>query len=75
MPDPSPVPAADLSGLVRACLRASARCGGTQVVAVDGRSGSGKSVLARALADRLAAARLPVPMPVRIVSLDDVYPG
>lgn len=72
MPDLSPVPGTDLSGLVRACLQAPARCGGTRVVALDGRSGSGKSVLARALADRLAAA---VPVTVQIVGLDDVYPG
>ena len=75
VPDLSPVPGADLSGLVRACLGAPARCGDTRVVAVDGRSGSGKSVLARALAERVAAVRPPVPVPVQIVGLDDVYPG
>ncbi len=40
--------------------------GGTVVVAVDGRSGSGKTLLATAVADALACP---------VVHLDDVYPG
>lgn len=42
------------------------RCGPVRVVAVDGPSGSGKSVLATALGHELAAP---------VVHMDDVYPG
>ena len=42
------------------------RCGDTLVVAVDGRSGTGKTTYAAQLADRLDAP---------VVHLDDIYPG
>src|SRR5690606_34497627 len=41
-------------------------CGRTRVVAVDGRSGAGKTAFARQLAERLDAP---------VFSLEDVYPG
>lgn len=41
-------------------------CGATRVIAIDGRSGSGKTGLARRLAERGNAA---------LVQLDDLYPG
>jgi Cytidylate kinase len=54
--------------LLAARLRsAPARAGATRVLAIDGRSGSGKSSLARALAERLEAAP--------VVSLEDLYGG
>jgi uridine kinase len=54
--------------LLAARLRsASARAGATRVLAIDGRSGSGKSSLARALAERLEAAP--------VVALEDLYGG
>jgi hypothetical protein len=43
-----------LAALARLCRRAPARCGTTRVVAIDGRSGAGKSSLADRLADQLA---------------------
>jgi uridine kinase len=45
---------------------AAPRAGGSRVVAVDGRSGSGKTSLAAALRDRLQAP---------VVSLEDLYGG
>lgn len=41
-------------------------CGAAHVIAVDGRSGSGKTSLARELASRWGAA---------LVSMDSIYPG
>jgi len=49
-----------------ALANAAPRAGGTRVVAVDGRSGAGKTSLAAALRDRLGAP---------VVSLDDLYGG
>ena len=46
--------------------RAAPRAGHTRVVAIDGRSGSGKTSLAAALRDRLQAP---------VVSLEDLYGG
>lgn len=57
---------AHVAAVVTAARAATAPSGGTVVVAVDGRSGSGKTVLATA-----AAAALGAP----VVHLDDVYPG
>lgn len=71
MPTGPPVPRDVLSALVSACLAAPARCGSTCVVAVDGRSGAGKSQLAT----QLVAALRAVTGPVELVRLDDVYPG
>jgi gluconate kinase len=69
-----PASATDLAALValarqRAALagqRAAAAAGGRLVVLVDGRSGTGKTTLGRALAQQLGA---------QLVHLDDVYPG
>jgi uridine kinase len=58
-----------LDGITRICAavqRAAPRAGGTRVVAIDGRSGSGKTSLAAALRDQLRAP---------VVSLDDLYGG
>ncbi|MBO0802361.1 MAG: hypothetical protein J2P25_04715 [Nocardiopsaceae bacterium] len=52
-----------ISGLVR---EAPARCGGTRVVAIDGRAGAGKTTLATALAAGLNAP---------VVSLEYLYDG
>ena len=52
--------------IVTAVRRAQPRAGRTRVVAVDGRSGSGKTSLAAALAERLRAP---------VVSLEDLYGG
>jgi len=49
-----------------AVRRAAPRAGGTRVVAVDGRSGAGKTSLAGILRDELAAP---------VVSLEDLYGG
>lgn len=46
--------------------RRAAACGATQVFAIDGRSGSGKTALALELADELACP---------ILHLENVYPG
>jgi len=48
-------------------LAAPARAGGTRVLAIDGRSGSGKTRLGTELAARLEGAAL--------VQLDQLYPG
>jgi hypothetical protein len=71
VPTGPPIPDEVMSVLVRACLSEPARCGTTRVVAVDGRSGVGKSQLARALVDGLRRRT----GPVEVVRLDDVYPG
>ncbi len=62
---------ADLFGdgitrIIAALASAAPRAGGSRVVAVDGRSGSGKTSLAAALRDRLRAP---------VVSLEDLYGG
>jgi para-aminobenzoate synthetase len=49
-----------------AARRAAPRAGGTRVVAIDGRSGAGKTSLAAAVAERLRAP---------VVSLEDLYGG
>ena len=62
-----------LPELARVCLAAPDRCGGTRVIGIDGRSGSGKTELAGRL-----ATLLPGPdgsAPAQIVHLDDIYPG
>ena len=64
-PGPGPVP-----GLVDELVEAASAAGtgpvGRLVVLVDGRSGTGKTTLGRALGARLGAT---------VVHLDDVYPG
>lgn len=60
-------PAERLDRLVTAVRQAPARAGATAVVAVDGPSGSGKSVLAGTLSDALGGAA--------VVRMDDLYPG
>src|ERR1700722_16944682 len=52
--------------IVAGLASATPRAGGTRVVAVDGRSGSGKTSLAAALRDRLRAP---------VVTLEDLYGG
>jgi uridine kinase len=57
---------------VAARVRARApRCGDTRVVALDGRSGAGKTALAHALATALGEGSGPAP----VVPMDDLYPG
>lgn len=54
-------------GRIRTALRGAApRAGGTRVVAIDGRSGTGKTRLAAELSPELGAA---------VVSLEDLYGG
>ena len=55
-----------VTAVVEAVRAAAPPPGGTVVVAVDGRSGSGKTLLGRAVAAALDAP---------VVHLDDVYPG
>jgi pantothenate kinase-related protein Tda10 len=52
--------------LIAALLAAPASAGATRVLAIDGRSGSGKSTIAREIAGRLEAP---------LVSLEDLYGG
>lgn len=54
------------ASLVAAVERASARCGESRLVLIDGPAGSGKSTLARWLAGALAAP---------VVHADDMYEG
>jgi uridine kinase len=62
-----PDDAGDAITRIEAALRRAApRAGGSRVVAVDGRSGAGKTSLAAALRDRLRAP---------VVSLEDLYGG
>jgi uridine kinase len=55
-----------MARITAAVRRAVPRAGGTRVVAVDGRSGAGKTSLAAALRDQLRAP---------VVSLEDLYGG
>ncbi len=79
-----------LTALAEACRSAPPRCGGTRVIAVDGRSGAGKTSLTAALATLLnRPAPLAAPAPAAgaddvhpapaagaaVVHLDDLYPG
>lgn len=57
---------AHVAAVVAVARAASTPPGGTVIVAVDGRSGSGKTLLATAVAAALDAP---------VVHLDDVYPG
>ncbi|HEU4330365.1 MAG TPA: hypothetical protein VFR40_04555 [Lapillicoccus sp.] len=59
-------PAAAVAEVVRLVGLRVPRCGRTTLVAVDGPSGSGKSVLGAALGDSLEAP---------VVHMDDIYPG
>ena len=55
-----------ITRIIAALAGAPPRAGGSRVVAVDGRSGAGKTSLAAALSGRLRA---------RVVSLEDLYGG
>jgi uridine kinase len=55
-----------IARITAAARRAAPRAGRTRVVAIDGRSGSGKTSLATALRDQLQAP---------VVSLEDLYGG
>lgn len=66
-PTAGPWPDEELARLADLVRAGPARAGTTRVVAVDGPSGSGKSVLAQQLS---AALR-----PSAVVRLDDLYPG
>ena len=55
-----------MTRIAAAAPRAEPRAGGTRVVAIDGRSGAGKTSLAAALRDELRAP---------VVSLEDLYGG
>lgn len=57
---------AHVAAVVEAATEARSPAGGTVVVAVDGRSGSGKTLLGTAVAATLGCP---------VVHLDDVYPG
>jgi hypothetical protein len=65
------VTAADLAGWVLARPPAPALPAGPAVVAVDGRSGAGKTTLARSAVAALGARGVPA----AAVHLDDLYPG
>jgi uridine kinase len=56
----------EVTRITAAVRRAAPRAGRTRVVAIDGRSGSGKTSLAAALGDQLKAP---------VVSLEDLYGG
>ena len=56
----------EVARIADAVRRAAPQAGGTRVVAIDGRSGAGKTSLAAALRDRLQAPA---------VSLEDLYGG
>jgi uridine kinase len=56
----------EVTRIADAVRRAVPQAGGTRVVAIDGRSGAGKTSLAAALGDRLQAP---------VVSLEDLYGG
>jgi uridine kinase len=55
-----------ITRIIAALASAAPRAGGSRVVALDGRSGAGKTSLAAALRDRLRAP---------VVSLEDLYGG
>lgn len=68
MTDPTPA----VHAVIRAALASGPRCGRTRVVAVDGPSGSGKSVTADLVAAQIASLTGVLP---QIVHLDDLFPG
>jgi uridine kinase len=68
LPSSETVPAAELSRIVTELLAAPPRAGGTRVLAIDGRSGAGKTTLTRAVRQALD------PRPA-VVHLDAIYPG
>ena len=66
MPNPGR-PRGDVAdGLIAEVMRRQPACGGSRLIAIDGRSGSGKTGLARQLGERGGAS---------VVHLDDLYPG
>jgi uridine kinase len=60
----------DVDAVVLRALAAQPRCGEVVVVAIDGRSGAGKTTLATGVAHALAAADT-----VAVLHLDHLYPG
>ncbi len=71
LPDPVPDPVAALARWVLGLAPAPALPGGPVVVALDGRSGAGKTTLARSLVAALANGGAHA----AAVHLDDLYPG
>ncbi len=61
---------ATAAGVVRRTLAAPARLGTGRLLCIDGPAGSGKTTLAAEV-----AAAVPAGTSVRVVHLDDVYPG
>jgi uridine kinase len=61
-----PAEPADVEAVLVALRGATARCGRTAVVAVDGPSGAGKTTLAKGVADSLGCP---------VVHMDELYPG
>jgi uridine kinase len=74
-PGPS---ASTLAAVTDLVAQTGPRCGSTLVVAVDGRSGAGKTTFVEALLGALTDAVLPTSAPSRrpqLLHLDDLYPG
>jgi hypothetical protein len=61
----------DVRGLADRLRAAPPRCGHTRVLALDGRSGTGKTARAHALASLLGDGDAPAP----VVPMDDLYAG
>jgi energy-coupling factor transporter ATP-binding protein EcfA2 len=65
-------PVAAVTQIADRVVRCAPRAGATRVLAVDGRSGAGKTTLARLVAGALSER---APGGVHLLDLDDVYPG
>ncbi|TRZ86030.1 MAG: hypothetical protein D4R83_05350 [Streptomycetaceae bacterium] len=59
-----------LVGAIEDILATPPRCGGTHVIAIDGRAGSGKTTLAHELFLALTSERT-----VHVINLDEIYAG
>ncbi|EWT02912.1 para-aminobenzoate synthase [Intrasporangium oryzae NRRL B-24470] len=66
----SPADPRHVAAVVELARRAEPGCGDTVVVAIDGRSGAGKTTLAAGVAQALAALGT-----VEVVHMDHLYPG